>query len=252
MDSKGYYNTGETFDTPFFDRIIKICTIYLDRGGFIVEGVYKAFKYYGVVQKAPSNMPSDARAEKKIRDEYNVTRSFKSKGMELHKEIFIDKKLRIEGFEDFNINSKSIFFNLIKDVSIFNRCCDMTYIYAIAHEEKETLEKIKAYIGIAALPFTISGGAFVKAFQTSVGLVSYLCDIDSTFHLSDKLFEYKGPVVISDVFWKNYRNLPTKDENGEYKWHTPTLNPAYDTTSITSKQDALDKFKELQLILNIK
>ena len=102
------------------------------------------------------------------------------------------------------------------------------------------------------LPFTTSGETFIEAFQTSVGLVSYLCDIDSTFHLSDKLFEYKGPVVISDVFWKNYRNLPTKDENGEYKWHTPTSNPAYDTTSITSKQDALDKFKELQLILNIK
>lgn len=113
--------------------------------------------------------------------------------MELHKEIFRDKKLRIEGFEDFNINSKSIFFNLVKDVSIFNHCCDMTYIYAIAHEEKETLEKIKAYIGIAALPFTISGGVFLKALQTSVGLVSYLCDIDSTFHLSDE-FGYANKI----------------------------------------------------------
>lgn len=106
-DSKGYYK-GERLDLPPFDRIIKICTIYLDRGGFIVEGFYRTFKYYGKMLAAPSNMPTDARTEKKIRDEYNVTRSFKSKGMELHKEIFMDKKLKIEGFEDFNINSKSI------------------------------------------------------------------------------------------------------------------------------------------------
>jgi len=40
----------------------------------------------------------------------------------------------------------------------------MNYIYAIAHEEKETLEKVKKYIGIAALPFAISGGGFCKSF----------------------------------------------------------------------------------------
>lgn len=49
----------------------------------------------------------------------------------------------------------------------------MNYVYANAHEEKEALEKVKRYIGLVALPFSISGGAFVKALQTSIGLVSY-------------------------------------------------------------------------------
>ncbi|SFT76920.1 hypothetical protein SAMN05421857_3210 [Chryseobacterium formosense] len=44
----------------------------------------------------------------------------------------------------------------------------MNYVYAIAHEEKEALERVKRYIGLAALPFAISGGAFVRALQTSV------------------------------------------------------------------------------------
>lgn len=248
-DSKGYYK-GERLDLPSFDRIIKICTLYLDRGGFIVEGFYRAFKYFGEIQAAPSNMPSDARIEKKIRDEYNVTRAFKSNGMELHKEIFVDKMLRIEGFEDVKINSKSIYFNLLREVSIFNRCCDMNYVYAIANDEEETFENVKTVIGLAALPFTIEGGAFVKALQGAIGVVSYLCDIDSTFRLSSYLYEYKGPVVVSDVYWKNWKNRITTDDSWERRWQTPTLDPLYDPNDLGSKQDVLERFKNLKITLN--
>ena len=127
----------------------------------------------------------------------------------------------------------------------------MTYIYAIAPEEKQTLEKVKRYIGFAALPFAIAGGTFVKALQTSIGLVSYLYDIDSTFHLSNKLFKFKGPAVLSDVYWNNWKNFTTTDDNWNKKWHIPKINPVYDSTSIGSKHDALEKFKNLQIILNI-
>lgn len=98
------------------------------------------------------------------------------------------------------------------------------------------------------MPFGVSTGAFVKALQTSIGLVSYICDIDSTFHLSDKLFKFKGPVVLSDVYWNNWKNFTTTDDNWNKKWHIPTINPAYDSTSIGSKHDALEKFKNLQII----
>ncbi|AZI32945.1 hypothetical protein [Kaistella carnis] len=128
----------------------------------------------------------------------------------------------------------------------------MNYIYAIAHEEKEALEKAKRYVGIAALPFAISGGVFVKALQSSVALVSYFCDIDSTFRLSDNLFKFKGPVVISDVYWKNWRNYMTTDDNWDKKWQTPTLDPAYDSNDLGSKKDALEKFENLKTIFNFK
>ena len=241
-----FYKRGQ--DIPDFEEKIKICTIYLDRGGFVVEGFYKTLKYKGEILPAPDNMSSDARINNRQEDEYNITRLFKSQGMELHKEIFVDKLIRIEGFEDVKINPKSIFFNLLKDVSIFNRCCDMNYVYAIAHEEKETFENVKQIVGLAALPFTIEAGAFIKALQASIGLVSYLCDIDSTFHLSDELFEFKGPVVISDVYTYTYRNTPITNAEGDRDWQSPTKDPSYDSGAIGTKQDAIEKFKNLQII----
>ncbi|MGL6128632.1 hypothetical protein, partial [Chryseobacterium artocarpi] len=155
-DNKGYF-IGEREDMPPFDRIIKICTIYLDRGGFAVEGFYRTVKYYGKME-SQVNMPSDARIEKKIKDEYNITRSFKSQGMDLHEEIFVKGVIRIDGFEDVKINSKSVYFKLLREASIFNRCCDMNFVYAVANEEQETFEKIKTIIGLAAIPFTIEAG----------------------------------------------------------------------------------------------
>lgn len=59
---------------------------------------------------------------------------------------------------------------------------------------------------------------FIKALQTSVGLVSYLCGIDSAFHLSDKLFGFRGPVVISDVC----EDLHINDSNGSYQFNSKT------------------------------
>jgi len=177
-----------------------------------------------------------------------ITILFRNMFFKFHKEIFIDKEIKIEGFEDFKINPKSIFFNLIKEVSIFNRCCDINYVYAIAHEEKETLEKIKRYIGLAALPFAISGGAFVKALQTSIGLVSYLCDIDSTFHISDKLFKFKGPVVLSDVILNIWKSDYSYREGVHY-WGKPYKNTSYDHNNISNKHDAIEDFKNLEIIL---
>ncbi|MDR2238253.1 MAG: hypothetical protein LBE92_19175 [Chryseobacterium sp.] len=249
-DNRGDYQ-NENFDLPSFDRIIKVCTIYLDRGGFIVEGFYRAIKYYGEVLSPPENKPSDARIEKKIKDEYNTTLNFKSKGMELHEEIFVKGIIRIEGFEDVKINSKSVYFKLLREASIFNRCCDMNFVYAVANEEQETFEKIKTIIGLAAIPFTIEAGAFVKSLQMAVGLVSYLCDIDSTFSLSEKLYEYKGPVVISDVYSYSYRNNPFTNEKGDIDWGTPNKDPAYDSGAVGIKTDTLEKFKKLQTILKI-
>lgn len=100
-------------------------------------------------------------------------------------------------------------------------------------------------MGLAALPFAISGGVFVKALQTSISLVSYLCDIDSTFNLSDKLFEFKGPVIISDVYLKSYKNMSFKNEAGERIWGERKIDPAYDTDSNNSKRDALEEFRSL-------
>lgn len=66
----------------------------------------------------------------------------------------------------------------------------MNYTYARSLDEKVALEKTKRYEGLVALPFAINHGAFIKALQ--IALVSYFCDIDSRFNLSDKLFARKN------------------------------------------------------------
>jgi len=91
-------------------------------------------------------------------------------------------------------------------------------------------------------------GAFVKVLQTSISLVSYLCDIDSTFHLSDKLFEFKGQVVISDVFLKFWKNTRYTNEQGDLDWWTPTKDLIRNNSSNGSKHDAIENFKKLSTI----
>lgn len=96
-----------------------------------------------------------------------------------------------------------------------------------------------------ALPFAISGGAFIKALKISIALVSYLCNIDSSFNLSDKLFEFKGPVIISDVYLESYKNRSFKNEGGERIWGERKIDSADDKESNNSKNDALEEFRSL-------
>lgn len=70
-----------------------------------------------------------------------------------------------------------------------------------------------------------------------------------TFNLSDRFFEFKGPVIISDVYLKSYKNRSFKNEDGERIWGERKIDPAYDTGSMNSKQDAIEDFKNLGNIL---
>ena len=79
--------------------------------------------------------------------------------------------------------------------------------------------------------------------------INYLCGIDSTFKFSDQLFEFKGPVVISDVYTYSYINESYKNEFGDLDWSKPKKNPAYDSGNIGNKQDALEQFKRLKYLI---
>lgn len=91
--------------------------------------------------------------------------------------------------------------------------------------------------------FYTSGGTFIEAF----GLVSYLCDIDSTFHLSDKLFDYKSPVIVSDVYLKFWINTHFRNEQGNLDWWEPKKDQVRDNTSNGSKHKAIEIFKNLSI-----
>lgn len=244
-DNVGYYN-GESLPNRKLDRIIKACTLYIDRGGIIVEGSYKEYSYYAQIVQDPSTTATDARIEKKIRTERNQAFKFKSQGLNLHKEILIDGLLRIDGFEDMPINKTADFFKLIREASAFNRSSEMNFIYAIAHKEKTYLEAAKNIISVAAIPIEIEAGPFVKVLQESLGLIAFLCDIDSYYELSETLYEYRGPVVISDVFLNSYENEEYDIADGSGKvWRGRKKDEVWGSGN-GSKHDALEKFKRIQ------
>lgn len=196
-----YESIGIRLNNPNHNRIVKTLTMYLDRGGQIASGHYHELNY---------NMHSiEDTLPKKLNVKSNFHRKFKSGSEEnlLHKEIFIDKIFKIEGFPEFKINTQSDFFKLLQTVSMYNRSMDMSFVYSIAQEKKIKWENFKKIVALASIPLKIGGGPFVKALQGGIALINYLCTTDNVMKLSDKLFDFRGPVVISDVFNDYFTNM---------------------------------------------
>lgn len=221
LDVEGY-----GINKPKHDRIIKTCTFYFDRGGHIVSGHFQELKYCAERILRTPNAASDDTVDKIIKVYHKFNRKFISKSTDnlLHKEIFIDKILRIKDFPEFEINIQSDFYKLLQTVSIYSRSMDMSFVYSIAQEKKAQLDTFKKIIGIVSIPIAIEGYAWVKALQTGISLINYLCTVDDVMKLSDKLFEFRGPVVISDVYDSTYINTIG---NGSEQWNKPKHDAYY-------------------------
>ena len=120
---------------------------------------------------------------------------------------------------------------------------DMSFVYSIAQCKKMPVDIFKKIIAIASIPIAIEGYPLVLALQGGISLINYLCTADDVMKLTDKLFEFRGPVVISDVYDVSYDN----------KRFDPTSNnttiPKRESTSRGLKQDALDDFLEIKTIV---
>lgn len=242
-----YDIVGVPISNPYRDRIIKTCTLYIDRCGRIVQGFYQELKYYAQLVQKP-NGASYERIEKLIEIKRNFKTKFKSEGAQLHDEIINKGIFRIEGFEDFKINPNSDFYKRVKEVSVFNLSSEMNFIYSIAHEEKQYLELGKNVVSLASVPLEIEARLFVKVLQECVGLVAFLCDLDSAYGLTDGWFKYRGPAVISDVYYAIYKNeqYEIRDGSGTKEWKKRAL----DEKGKSNESDALEKFINVQTILS--
>lgn len=162
----------------------------------------------------------------------------------MHKEIFIDKIFKIQDFPEFEINTQSDFYKLLQTVSIYNRSMDMSFVYSIAQEKKVQLDNFKKIVGIVSIPITIEAYAWVKALQEGISLVNYLCTADDVMKLTDKLFEFRGPIIISNVYDILFRN----------KYFNPQENiipkPKKDSSYISNDQTALERFLEVKTIVS--
>lgn len=237
-----YETVGIDQNNPNHDRIVKTCTIYMDRGGYIVSGHYQELNY---------NMHSiDEKIPKKLKIKQNFKRRFinNTKDNLLHKEIFIHKVFRIQGLAEFKINTQSEFYKLLQMISIYNRSMEMSFVYSVAQEKKIQLDNFKKIVGIVSLPITIEAYAWVKALQGGISLINYLCTTDDVMKLSDKLFEFRGPVIVSDVFENLYTN--ETDEYNQFKDRPKIQDIGTDLRrDDLRKQSALNEFLEIQTLV---
>ncbi|MDV3577717.1 hypothetical protein CMU79_07145 [Elizabethkingia anophelis] len=241
-----YSIVGIDQSKPTHDRIIKTCTLYMDRGGYIVSGHYQELKYFAERVLRRPTAASDDTIDRIIKVEHNFNRKFISdtKDNLLHKEIFIDKVFKIHGFPEFKINPKSEFYKLLQKVSIYNRSMEMSFVYSVAQEKKILLDNFKKIVGIVSLPITIEAYAWVKALQGSISLINYLCTADDVMKLSDKLFEFRGPIIISDIFDRLYNNNYLDKQKGvEPK---SELSEKYDSFDNANKMSALEDFLKVK------
>lgn len=240
-----YEIAGIPDNMPKHNRIIKTCTFYLDRGGYIVSGHYQEFKYLAQrVLRRPTASPYDT-VDKLIRLERNFNRKFISGSNDnlLHKEIFIDKIFKIDSFSEYKININSDFYKLLQTVSIYNRSMDMSFVYSIAQEKKIPWDVFKKVVAIVSIPIKIGGGPYVKAFQGSIALISYLCTVDNVLKLSEDLFEFRGPVIISNVYDILYKNIYFDPQKSIIP------KPVKDSSYISNDQSALERFLEIKMII---
>lgn len=230
---------GISINEPNYERLIKTITIYMDRGGYLVSGLYQELKY--------NAFADDTGIPKKITTLRNFKRKFISKSTDnlLHKEIFMDKIFRIKDIPEFKINTQSDFYKLLQTVSIYNRSMDMSFVYSIAQEKKAQLDAFKKIVGIVSIPIAIEGYAWVKALQAGISLINYLCTVDDVMKLTDKLFEFRGPVIISDVFENVYVN--ESNRYYEFKGKPQKINTGTDL-----RRDDLKKLEALRNFMEVK
>ncbi|WP_155604379.1 hypothetical protein [Elizabethkingia miricola] len=236
---------GIGIDKPKHERIIKTCTLYMDRGGYLVSGHYQEFRYLAQrVLRRPTAALDDT-VDKIIELKHNFSRKFINGTKEnlLHKEIFIDKLFKIQDFPEFKINTESDFFKLLQKVSIYNRSMEMSFVYSIAQEKKIQLDNFKKIVGIVSLPITIEAYAWVKALQESISLINYLCTADDVMKLTDKLFEFRGPIIISDVYDVLFTNEYFNPKGNI------TPKPKKDSSYISNNQSALERFLSVKTIV---
>ncbi len=120
---------------------------------------------------------------------------------------------------------------------------DMSFVYSIAQGKKVELDNFKKIVGIISIPITIEAYPWLKALQEGISLINYLCTADDVMKLSDKLFEFRGPVIISNVYDEAFKN----------EYFNPQENiipkPIKDGRYVSNDKSALERFLETKTII---
>ena len=86
----------------------------------------------------------------------------------------------------------------------------------------------------------------LKLYKESISLINYLCTADDVMKLTDKLFEFRGPIIISDVYDVLFTNEYFNPKGNI------TPKPKKDSSYISNNQSALERFLSVKQLLKVK
>lgn len=212
----GGYDLDSTQEYKFHNWVY-VLNIFMNNRGELVEGgmdliTYKADRQVGSVER---NIEKSEGSENAIfqKTQYKL----KSKGKELHDEIFLDRKLvfsngmeRVMNF-DSKTTESDIFYNLfgyaLREASTFNRRSDISYVFAGTESAESFLSSFNENTDKLSLDVDspLMADAFEKykganLFKELFGFITYFTGlIDDVPTLYEKLKHIRGPVQLTDT-----------------------------------------------------
>lgn len=238
---------------PRYYRIIKTLTFYLDMGGFVQTGNYEETRFYAQRQRRSPQSDRNDTIEKLESKIERISKKVLPMDFLLHNDVIRDQKIKLENGGVYELNPHSEFYRYLCSVSAFNHTTDMSFVYASAYEAKKLQGKAEAAIGVLTFPVKVSELPMVFALQTSLELISFLIAAKNTLKLDEKMFNYRGPIIISDVYYNLFNNESFFEPSlGKYVWNLPKRDKDFSNknSSSLSKNNELKRFLELNTLLS--
>lgn len=214
-------------DIPYkYSNQMFMLTLMMNNRGELVEGELLLFEY-------KANRLVDAQGGGDTRELDNIrktTYKLKSKGKDLHDEIFLDKKLIFADGSyrnldmDSNSSKEDYYFynrvgNFVKEASIFNRRADVSYIFggmgnadSFFDATNNTNSKISLVTDCPLLKKAIDRFSGISLFTEMFGVFSYSTGAIGNVSDLSGLKSMRGPIMLDDVQCMKKRILGIGEE----------------------------------------
>ncbi len=208
LDSKDDYK---------YHNWIYVMNIFMNNRGELVEGSMDLITYKtdSLVGSTERSVEKPEGSDKIVFQKTNF--KLKSKGKELHDEVFLDHKLIFSnGMEralnfDNKTTESDIFYDLfsyaVREASIFNRRSDVSYVFAGTESAEsflssfnETADKLSLDVDSPLMANAFEKYKGANLFKEIFGFVSYFTGLaDDAPVLYERLKKIRGPVQLTET-----------------------------------------------------
>lgn len=193
---------------------IFILTVYMNNRGELVEGALDTITYKANYLVGSADREIEKQEGSKTIIFQKSRNELKSKGKELHDEIFLDGKLIFSDDMERPVNFESktkepfilydVLGDFLREASRFNRRADISYIYAGTSKAEDFLDsindsadKISLAVDAPLMETAFNNFAGATLFKEIFGVVSYATGTVSDVKDLAGLKTFRGPIQLS-------------------------------------------------------